>query len=138
MKLVVKGVNLTLTPSLRRYVDEKLISQVEKLLGGHPAYRSLVLDIELVYGSRHHKKGNIWEAVVNLQLPQKQIWHKAIAGDLHSAIDELEGILKQELKKYKERSRSRLLRGARQAKKDIHLDRSARLYRQGRIREEGM
>lgn len=138
MKVVVQGVNVTLTPSLRRYVDEKLVSSVERLLGRHPAYQAAILDLELIYGSRHHKKGKIWEAVANLRLPQTHFWHKALAEEMHAAIDELEDVLKRELKKYKERSRSRLLRGARQAKKDLHLDRSARLYRTGRIREEGI
>lgn len=137
MKVVVQGVNLTLTPSLRRYVDTKLIATVERLLQRHPAYQAAILDLELIYGTRHHKKGRIWEAVANLRLPHKHIWHKALAEDMHAAIDELEDVLKRELKKYKERSRSRLLRGARQAKKDFHFDRSARLYRTGRIREEG-
>lgn len=138
MKLVVKGIGLTLTPSLRRYVDEKLVRPVEKLLGRHPAYGVVALELELVYGTRHHRKGNIWEAIVNLQLPQGHFWHRAFGGDIHTAVDGLEDVLKRELTKYKERSRARLLRGARQAKKDFHLHRSARLWRKGRIRQEGM
>ena len=138
MKLVVKGVNLTLTPSLRRYVDEKLVDAVEKLLARHPAYPATTLELELIYGSRHHRKGKIWEAVVNMRLPQKQVWQKVVAEDIHAAIDALADVLKRELKKYKERSRSRLLRGARQAKKDLKFSRLARLYRKGRIRQEGM
>ncbi len=138
MKLVVKGVNLTITPSLRRSVAEKLVGPVEKLLGRHQAYPATALEIELIYGTSHHKKGKIWEAVANLQLPHTHVWHQAFGEDIHAAIDELENALKRELIKYKERSRSRLLRGARQAKKDIHFHRSARLYRKGRIRQEGV
>lgn len=138
MKLVVKGVNLTVTPSLRRYVDGKLVRTVEKLLGRHPAYAAGVLGLELIHGTRHHKKGNVWEAVVNLQLPAKHIWQREFGEDIHAAIDELEGHLRRELTKYKERSRSRLLRGARQAKKEIRFSRSARFYRKGRIRQEGI
>ena len=73
-----------------------------------------------------------------MRLPQKQVWQKVVAEDIHAAIDELADVLKRELKKYKERSRSRLLRGARQAKKDLKFSRLARLYRKGRIRQEGM
>ena len=133
----MKGVNFTLTPSLRRYADSKIVRTVEKLLGHHPSFEAATLDLELVQGTRHHKKGMIWEAAANLQLSGKQIWQKTSAQDIHAAVDELEEILKRELTKYKERSRSRQRRGARQAKKDIHLDRSARLYRTGRIRNEG-
>ena len=138
MKLVVKGINLTITPSLRRYVDEKLVQTVEKLLGRHPAYAAAALELELIYGTRHHKKGKIWEAIMNFQLPGKHIWQRTFGEDIHAAIDELEDHLKRELTKYKERSRSRELRGARRAKKDIHFARAARLYRKGRIRQEGV
>lgn len=137
MKLVVKGVNLALTPSLHRYAAEKLVRPVRELLGRHPAYQAATLDLELVHGSRHHKKGKVWEAIANLRLPGKTFWQEARAEDIHAAVDKLEDILKLEIKKYKERSRSRELRGARQAKKELHLSRSARLYRKGRIRSEG-
>lgn len=137
MKMAVKAVNFAITPSLRRYVDDKLILPVEKLLIRHPAYPAAILELQLVYGTRHHKKGKIWEAIVSLRLPQKHIWKKVFGEDIHAAVDELEDILKREIKKYKERSRSRFMRGARQAKKYFRFARSARLYRKGRIREEG-
>lgn len=138
MKLVVKGVNLVITPSLRRYVDAKLVLTVERLLGRHPAYQAAALELELIHGTRHHKKGKIWEAVMNLQLPSKHIWQRTYGEDIHAAIDELEDGLKRELTRYKERSRSRELRGARQAKKELRFARSARFYRKGRIRQEGI
>lgn len=138
MKLVVQGVNLAITPSLRRYVDEKIVQAIHRLLSAHSAYPAATIDLQLLASTRHHKKGRIWEAVINLSLPGTQIRQKVSSEDVYSAIDELEDILKREIKKYKERSRSRLLRGARQAKKDIHFSRSARLYRQGRIRQEGI
>ena len=130
--------NLSITPSLRHYVDEKLVASVERLLGRHPDYQAATLDLELIHGTRHHRKGKVWEAIANLRLPGKQSWHHRVFGeDIHAAIDELEVTLKRELTKVKERSRSRELRGARRAKKDLHLTRAARLYRKGRIREEG-
>lgn len=138
MKLVVKGVNLALTPSLHRYVAEKLVRPVRGLLGRHPAYEAATLDLELVHGSRHHKKGKVWEAIANLRVPGQTFWQKIFAEDIHAAIDELGEVIKRDIKKYKERSRSRELRGARRAKKDLHLARAARLYRKGRIRQEGM
>lgn len=137
MKLVVKGVNLTVTPSLRRYVEEKIVRPAERLLRTHQALHAATLDLELMRGGRHHRKGSVWEAAANLKLPQQTFWQKTSGQDIRAAIDELEELLKRDITKYKERSRSRLLRGARRAKKDLHLARSARLYRKGRIREEG-
>lgn len=138
MKLAMKGVNLKLTPALRRYVDEKLVRSIEKLLGRHSAYQAVTGEIELICPPAHHKKGKIWEAALVMRLPQTQFSQRVQAEDIYAAIDKLEDMVKRELTKYKERSRSRLLRGARRVKKDLHLDRSARLYRTGRIRQEGM
>lgn len=138
MKLAVKGVNLTLTPSLQRYVNKKLIRSIEKLLGRHSAYPAVTGEIELVCPPPHHKKGKIWEASLAIQLPRKQFSQRVQAEDIYAAVDKLEDMVKRELTKYKERSRSRLLRGARRVKKDLRLDRSARLYRSGRIRQEGV
>lgn len=138
MKLGVRGVNVSVTPSLRRYVDEKLVRSVEKLLARHPAYAAAALELELTYQNRHHRKGEVWEATANLQLPQKRIWQRVAADDLHAAIDALENTLRRELKEYKERSRSRLLRGARRVKRESRFDRSARLARTGRVRQEGV
>ena len=131
------GVGFSITPSLRRSVDAKLVGSVERLLGRHPAYDAATLELELIHGTHHHRKGKVWEAVVNLRLPSERFWKRIAAEDIHAAIDELESVLKRELTRYKERSRSRFMRGARQAKKDIHFSRSARLYRKGRIRQEG-
>src|SRR3989338_1451602 len=127
MKVGVEGVNVSITPSLRRYVDGKLIRTVEKILSRHPSYGAATLDLELVHETTHHKKGTVWGAVANIRLPGKQFWQRVSSEDMHAAIDELEDILKRELTKYKERSRSREFRGARQAKKDLNLSRSARL-----------
>lgn len=137
MKLAVKGINLDVSASLRDYVDEKLVRSVEKLLSGS-AHQSAALVIELIHSTRHHKKGAVWEAAASLRVPGRHIASRASAGEMHAAIDEVEDVLKEELKKYKQRSRSRELRGARRVKKDIRLDRSARLFRKGRIRDEGV
>ena len=137
MKLVVQGVGLSVSASLRKYLEEKLVRPVEKLLARHPAYGASVLTIELVHGTRHHKKGKVWEAIASLRLPGGRFWKKIAAEDMRAAIDELEAVLRREITQYKERSRSRFMRGARQAKKELRLARSARLYRKGRIRQEG-
>lgn len=138
MKFTLQGVNLTLTPSLRSYVEQKLISSLTKLFGRDPAWEATTLELELVCETHHHKKGMIWKAVANVKIPGNRFRHVAEAEEIHAAVDELENILKRELTKQKERSRARLLRGARQAKKSIHLDRSARSFRKGRILEEGV
>lgn len=136
MKLAIKGINVSLTPSLRRYVEEKLVRSVTRIFARDPGWEATTLELELICETHHHKRGMIWRAVANAKLPGKQFRHNAEAEDIHAAVDGLEDILKREFTKYKERSRSRLLRGARRAKKTMRFDRSARLFRKGRMREE--
>lgn len=138
MKLGMKAIGFEMTTSLRRYVGEKLVRPMEKLLGRNPAWQATSLDLELICGTHHHKKGRIWEASANLALPGARLWKRVTAEEIHIAIDGLEQIFKRELTRYKERSRSRLLRGARRAKREIRFDRSARISQKGRVRDEGM
>jgi ribosomal subunit interface protein len=136
MQLTVKGVGLTVTPSLRRHAEEKLKRPLEKLLGA--LGDSALLELECIHGTRHHKKGIVWRVQGNLTLPGTTLSTHADAEDIHAAIDELADILKRDIKKVKERSRSRLLRGARLAKQQTRFDRAARLSQKGRNRLEGI
>ena len=63
MKLAVRGVKVSLTPSLQNYIEDKLVSPVRRLLGGSLA-ESAVLDVELIRETTHHRKGNVWEEAV--------------------------------------------------------------------------
>ncbi len=128
--------NFQLTDSLRVYADRKIFSQLKKLFRDQASAMNIDLDIEL--GTRHHKKGNIWHASLGISGPHMSLWLETDSSTAQSAIDLLEESLKRELKKQKERIDSIAKRKTREIKKAIRLDKGARLYRKGRIRNEGI
>lgn len=128
--------NFQLSESLRVYAERKIFSQFKKLFRGQTDGFNIDLDIEL--GTRHHKKGNIWHARIGVTGPHVSLLAETDSSTAQSAIDLLEEELKRELKKHKERIDSIAKRKTREIKKAIRLDKSARLYRKGRIRNEGI
>ncbi len=128
--------NFQLTDSLRVYADRKIFSQLRKLFRERVSAMDVDLDVEL--GTRHHKKGNIWHASLGVTGPHMSLWMEADSSTAQSAIDLLEGSLKRELKKQKERIDSIAKRKTREIKNAIRLDKGARIYRKGRVRNEGI
>ncbi|MBU6415330.1 HPF/RaiA family ribosome-associated protein [Patescibacteria group bacterium] len=128
--------NFQLSESLRVYVERKIFSQFKKMFRGQTDVINVDLDIDL--GTRHHKKGNIWHGRIGVSGPHLSLMAEADSSTAQSVIDLLEEELKQELKKHKERVDSIAKRKTREIKKAIRLDKGARLYRKGRIRNEGV
>ena len=139
MRFTITGRNLQLRPSIGVYAKEKLA----KLFGRHfkdPAVsQAVTVDIEFSRVTRHHRKGMVWkaDAVVILPKHKEPLYAEVTDEDIHSAIDILSEEVEREIQKYKGKFVSLARRGARVAKKDLRLDPAARLYRRGRIREEG-
>jgi ribosomal subunit interface protein len=138
MKFTVRGVNLTVTPSLERYATAKLTKPFERLWGRSVEYEAITVGIELKHVTAHHRKGLVWRAAASVRLPQKSFFAAVDADELHAAIDLLEEELDRELSKIKERLRSRFLRGARRARELLRFHRLARFLWRGRRREEGI
>ncbi len=110
MKITIKATNLKLTDSIYLYIGkrigelEKFIrsvgAQAESFKGGRPPYEAWV---EVGKTTRHHRKGNIFRAEVQIRLPGKSLRAEAENLDLHAAIDEIKGEAERELKGYKEK-----------------------------------
>lgn len=137
MKLTIRSTNFSLTPALRVYIDQKLNRDISRLLLGvkYPAQ----MWVEVGKSTRHHKKGSIFRAEAQIDLPGA----KAIRGvsehvDLRLAIDEVKNELQSQLKRYKGKQEATYKRGARKAKKNLRLSKEARRYRKGRVLDEGV
>lgn len=98
----------------------------------------MTVDLDIELGTRHHKKGDIWHASLGVTGPHLSVWIETDSSTAQSAIDLLEESLKRELRKQKDRIDSIAKRKTREIKKAIRLDKGARLYRKGRIRNEGI
>lgn len=114
MRVSIKGTNIALLESTREYVDKKLVKTAERFLArdGEP----IALDIEVGKTTKHHKTGPYFRAEANLSLGKKLLRAEAVGENLNEAIDLLEEELEREIKKFKERNRALMLKGARKLK----------------------
>lgn len=115
MKINLKTKNFSLTPSIKFYLEEKLNS-LDKFL---PSDESISADIELSKTTKHHQKGDIFRAEINLNVPGRLIRADAEQWDLRAAIDEMKDGLQREIKNSKEKNISLYKKGARLFKKRL-------------------
>ncbi|QQG42931.1 MAG: ribosome-associated translation inhibitor RaiA [Candidatus Giovannonibacteria bacterium] len=114
MRVSLKGTNIQLLESTREYVDKKIVRSAEKLLV-HDG-DALSLEIEVGKTTRHHKTGPYFRAEANLSVGKTMLRAEALGETLNEAIDLVEGELTREIKKFKEKKRTMLLRSARKIK----------------------
>lgn len=101
MIVSLKGTNIEIVPSIREYLDEKIIRLVEKLIKKNDEL--LKLDLEVGRITRHHRHGKVFRAEANLTMGSQNLYADAVGEDLHEAIDLLEEELQHEIKKFKTR-----------------------------------
>lgn len=101
MKLTLKGTNLELTPSIRTFIEDK-IGSLDKFIKKYEALGEVKAEVEIARTTKHHRKGNIFYAEVNLHLPKKTLRAEFEGTDVRSTIDKVKDKLKSEIGKYKE------------------------------------
>ena len=137
MRVTIRQKNLEITPALRVYIESKLLKPVRLLLKNLASSDLPVLDLEFGRITRHHRKGKVFQAEANLSLGAVLLHAEVDAEDIRTACDLLREELEREIMTCKSRARALERRGGRRAKKDLRFDPAARLYRKGRIRNEG-
>lgn len=139
MRFTITGRHIAITPSTAAYAREKIVRTFEKYFKDPKLSSAITVAIQCSRETRHHRKGNIWKADAAFTLPNQKrpLYAEAVDADIHPAIDILAEEIEREVAKYKGRSRSLMERGARRVKKELRFDPAARMYRQGRIRDEG-
>lgn len=101
MKLIVKATSLEITPALNDYLVNKL-SSLSKFVRRWETAGEIEVRIELGRTTRHHRRGNIYRAEVDLCLPEKLLRAEASEPDIRMAVDRVKDKLQQGIKKYKE------------------------------------
>ena len=148
MKIIIKTKNIKLNLALKNFIEEK-INHLEKFSKifyteeyfdsffgkGKPRIEAWV---EVGKTTLHHQKGPVFWAECQMRFPKRSLRSTAQAKDLKLAIVEIKDELQRELKQYKEKLTALTKRRARVLKKELKLSPSARFYRKGRIREEGI
>ena len=113
MRINLKTTNFEITPSIKNYLEQRLNS-LDKFL---PNDESIFADVELAKTTKHHQKGDIFMAEVNLTVPGRLIRAVAEESDLHVSIDAVKEQLQREITMKKEKNISLYRRGARLLKK---------------------
>lgn len=113
MKTNLKTTNFNLTPAIKTYLENKLVS-LDKFL---PPDESIFADVELAKTTKHHQKGDVFKTEINLNIPGKLIRAVAEEWDLTVAIDRAKDELQREIKVSKEKNNSLYKKGARILKK---------------------
>ena len=148
MKIVIQAKNLKLNQALEDYINEKLnsLEKFVKVLYNEKYYDHFFSKgkprveawVEIGKITLHHKKGPFFWAECQMRFPKRTLRSVAESDNIKQAITEVKDELQRELKQYKEKLISKTKRGARVLKKELKLSPSARFYRRGRIREEGI
>lgn len=127
MKINIKGTNLKLTPSIYSYIDKKIgeLDKFVKHIGNVEAW------VEVGRISKHHRKGDVFRAEVQIRLPHTQ-GVRAVSEqlDLHIAIDEVKNEMQRQLKRYKDKQRDAHNREMRKLKNKTHLSKLVRKKRE--------
>lgn len=137
MRVTIRQKNLKITPALMRYLEQKILKPVRRLLKENAARELPILDLEFGRTTRHHKKGKVYHAQANLTLGGKMIRAEADDEDMRTACDLLEEELEQEIRTYKGKYLSLLKRQGRSSKRESRYHPSARFGRARRVRQEG-
>ncbi|MDP3985142.1 MAG: ribosome-associated translation inhibitor RaiA [bacterium] len=114
MKIIsIKGKNVALTDSIVDTISRKLVS-LEKLTGKMEPMAELV--VEVGKSTKHHKTGPFWRAEAMLQLPGKVLRAESTNESLYASIDLVKDELSRQIKQYKDKLKTRALKGGRKAK----------------------
>ena len=97
MKVNIKATNLELTAEIREAVEEK-ISTLDKFISDTKV--PLEAFVEVALTNRHHQKGNIYYAEVNIGLPGRIIRSEAREENIFKAINTVKDELQLLLKKF--------------------------------------
>lgn len=88
-------------------LDDALIIWVQKKIGSLEKFLKRVdpttieAQVEIGKPSRHHRKGPVWYAEVNLKVPGKLLRAADTAEDLRTAINRVKDELQRQIKKLK-------------------------------------
>lgn len=128
MKINIKSTNIQITESLKEWTEKK-IGEVEKTLGDFGPEIAQVgqrekieIWVEIGKVGRHHRKGDVFRAEVQLYLPKKKLRVEAIDQDLRTAINIAKEDLQRAVKRYKGKRITRARKWARRIKEIARID----------------
>lgn len=116
MRLIIKYTNLSATPAIDAYVDQK-IGTLKKFFVDWEKTREVLVEVELARTTHHHNKGDVFYAEVNIDTPVKLLRATHKDWDLRVAIDQVKDQLQREIKKFNAKGRPQDSRGQEKLRK---------------------
>ena len=110
MKILIKYTNLDSTSAIDAYINEK-IGGLEKFIQSLEKNNEVIARVEISHTTKHHQKGPVHRAEVNLDFPGYVLRAEKEDWDIRIAIDQVRDALQREIKKYKEKRQSQENRG---------------------------
>lgn len=103
MILNIKAKNLDLTPSIKEYIEKK-IGSISHFIQRWEEEGAVEADFELSRTTRHHHKGKVFYAEINLNIGGKFLRAEYSGEDIHEVVDKVKDEIKREVVKFKEKA----------------------------------
>ena len=98
MEIKIKGTNINLTNELKNFIEKEICSLKKFLL---EVKKEINFFVEIGKSTKHHKKGDIFYAEVQTNLPEKTLRASSYSFKLREAIKETKEKIKRQIEKYK-------------------------------------
>lgn len=122
MKINTKATSVVITGEISDYLFKKL-EGLSKFLDVND--ESIKIDVELGRTTKHHEKGDIFRAEINIFTKQKTFRAEVEAGDLYSAIDILRDRIFNDLSSDKSKTIRLLRKGGQHIKNLLRFGRKS-------------
>jgi len=99
MKTKIKATNINLTPYLEDLIKEKM-ADIAKLLKGE---KVLIAEIEVGLTSKHHQKGDIYRAEIQIEVPNRLLRAVSEKEDFRAALTDAKDEIGKQIIKYKDK-----------------------------------
>lgn len=116
MNTNIKTTNVELTPAIHDYLNKK-IATFDKLINQND--ESATLNVILAKITKHHQKGDIFKAEMNLHIRGKVLHASSEEQDIFAAIDFAKDEIVRELKSHKDKRIGLIKRGGAKVKQII-------------------
>lgn len=116
MNINIKATNVELTTTINEYLNKK-IATFDKLIDQKD--ESAALNVILAKITKHHQKGDIFKAEMNLHISGKIFQASSEEQDIFMAIDFVKDEMTRELRSYKDKRIDLIKRGGNKVKQFI-------------------
>lgn len=102
MILNIKAKNLELTPSIKTYIEEKILP-LGNFLKKWEEEGAVEVDFEIARTTNHHHKGEVFYAEINMTVAGKLLRADCDGEDVHAVVDKVKDKIKKEVVSFKEK-----------------------------------